>query len=65
MEARQLPGRRSQEGGRVLCTDLELWTEKVEQSVIDNMIVSRSPFWGPPTELESQLQRVKVCAKST
>ena len=42
-------------------TDLELWTEEVEQGVIDNMII----FQGAArTELESQLQRaVKVSAK--
>ena len=39
-------------------TDLELWTDGVEQGVIDNMIVFQN------TELESQLQRaVKVSAK--
>ena len=43
-------------------TDLELWTEEVEQGVIDNMIVFQKPFLGAArTELESQLQRaVKV-----
>ena len=58
---RQLPGRRGQEGGRVLCE----WTEEVEQGVIDNMIVFQKPFPGAArTELESQLQRaVKVSAK--
>ena len=46
-------------------TDLELWTEEVEQGVIDNMIVFQKPFPGAArTELESQLQRaVKVSAK--
>ena len=46
-------------------TDLELWTEEVEQGVIDNMIVFQKPFPGAGrTELESQLQRaVKVSAK--
>ena len=46
-------------------TDLELWTEEVEQSVIDNMIIFQKPFPGAArTELESQLQRaVKVSAK--
>ena len=46
-------------------TDLELWTEEVEQGVIDNMIVFQKPFLGAArTELESQLQRaVKVSAK--
>ena len=29
-------------------TDLELWTEEVEQGVIDNMIVFQKPFRGPP-----------------
>ena len=29
-------------------TDLELWTEEVEQGVIDNMIIFQKPFWGPP-----------------
>ena len=39
-------------------TDLELWTEQVEQGVIDNMIVFQKPFPGAArTELESQLQR--------
>ena len=39
-------------------TDLELWTEEVEQGVIDNMIVFQKP------SPESQLQRaVKVSAK--
>ena len=43
-------------------TDLELWTDGVEQGVIDNMIVFQKPF--PGAELESQLQRaVKVSAK--
>ena len=57
--ARQLPGRRGRN------TDLELWTEEVEQGVIDNMIVFQKPFPGAArTELESQLQRaVKVSAK--
>ena len=43
-------------------TDLELWTEEVEQSVIDNMVIFQKPFPGAArTELESQLQRaVKV-----
>ena len=46
-------------------TDLELWTEEVEQGVIDNMIVFQKPFPGAArTKLESQLQRaVKVSAK--
>ena len=45
-------------------TDLELWTDGVEQGVIDNMIVFQKPFPGARTELESQLQRaVKVSAK--
>ena len=46
-------------------TDLELWTEEVEQGVIDNMIIFQKPFLGAArTELESQLQRaVKVSAK--
>ena len=46
-------------------TDLELWTEEVEQGVIDNMIIFQKPFPGAArTELESQLQRaVKVSAK--
>ena len=54
MGARQLPGRRGQEG-----------TEEVEQGVIDNMIIFQKPFPGAArTELESQLQRaVKVSAK--
>ena len=52
MGARQLPGG--------VCfasnTDLELWTEEVEQGVLDNMILFQ--------ELDSQLQRaVKVSAK--
>ena len=53
---------RGQEGGRVLC---ELWTEGVEQGVIDNMIVFQKLFpRAARTELESQLQRaVKVSAK--
>ena len=44
--ARQLPGRQGQEGGRVLCEQhrLELWTDGVEQAVIDD----KSPFRGPP-----------------
>ena len=62
--ARQFPGRRGQ-----VCfasnTDLELWTEEVEQGVIDNMIIFQKPFPGAArTELESQLQRaVLVSAK--
>ena len=46
-------------------TDLELWTEEVEQGVIDNMIVFKKPFPGASrTELENQLQRaVKASAK--
>ena len=46
-------------------TNLELWTEEVEQGVIDNMIIFQKPFPGAArTELESQLQRaVKVSAK--
>ena len=60
--ARQLPG-------LGVCfasnTDLELWTDGVEQGVIDNMIVLQKPFLGAArAELESQLQRaVKVSAK--
>ena len=43
-------------------TDLELWTDGVEQAVIDDMIIFQKPFPGVTrTELESQLQRaVKV-----
>ena len=67
MGARQLPGRRAKRVGVCFAsnTDLELWTEEVEQGVIDNMIVFQKPFPGPArTELESQLQRaVKVSAK--
>ena len=46
-------------------TDLELWTDGVEQAVIDDMIICQKPFPGVTrTELESQLQRaVKVSAK--
>ena len=46
-------------------TDLELWTDGVEQAVIDDMIIFQKPFPGAArTELESQLQRaVKVSAK--
>ena len=46
-------------------TDLELWTEEVEQGVIDNMIIFQKPFPGAArTKLASQLQRaVKVSAK--
>ena len=46
-------------------TDLELWTDGVEQAVIDDMIIFQKPFPGVArTELESQLQRaVKVSAK--
>ena len=37
-------------------TNLELWTEEVEQGVIDNMIIFQKPFPGAArTELESQL----------
>ena len=43
--ARQISGRLGKEGGRN--TNLQLWTEEVEQGVIDNMII-RSPFRGPP-----------------
>ena len=61
------PGRRGQEGGRVLCEQHRpgVWTDGVEQGVIDNMIVFQKPFLGAArTELESQLQRaVKVSAK--
>ena len=36
-------------------TDLELWTEEVEQGVIDNMIIFQKPFPGAArTELESR-----------
>ena len=67
MGARQLPGRRGQEGGVCFAsnTDLELWADGVEQAVIDDMIIFQKPFPGPArTELESQLQRaVKVSAK--
>ena len=57
--ARQLPGRRGQEGGRATPT----WS--CGRGVIDNMIVFQKPFPGAArTELESQLQRaVKVSAK--
>ena len=42
--------------------DLELWTEEVEQGVIDNMIIFQKPFPGAArTELESQLQRAVKC----
>ena len=63
--ARQLPGRRGQDVCFASNTDLELWTDGVEQGVIDNMIVFQKPFPGAArTELESQLQRaVKVSAK--
>ena len=46
-------------------TDLELWTDGVEQAVIDDMIIFQKPFPGVTrAELESQLQRaVKVSAK--
>ena len=46
-------------------TNLELWTDGVEQAVIDDMIIFQKPFAGATrTELESQLQRaVKVSAK--
>ena len=46
-------------------TDLELWTDGVEQAVIDDMIIFQKPFPGAArAELESQLQRaVKVSAK--
>ena len=46
-------------------TNLELWTEEVEQGVTDNMIIFQKPVPGAArTELESQLQRaVKVSAK--
>ena len=50
----------------MLCEQhLELWTDGVEQGVIDNMVVFQKPFPGAArTELESQLQRaVKVSAK--
>ena len=60
------PGNFQDDGARVFFatnTDLELWTEEVEQGVIDNMIIFQKPFQGR-TELESQLQRaVKVSAK--
>ena len=32
-------------------TDLELWTEEVEQGVIDNMIVFQKPFPGAARNL--------------
>ena len=61
------PGNFQDDGGVYFAsnTDLELWTEEVEQGVIDNMIVFQKPFPGAArTELESQLQRaVKVSAK--
>ena len=61
---RQLPGRRGQEGGRVLCEQHRPGAVDggVEQGVIDNMIIFQKPFPGAArTELESQLQRaVKV-----
>ena len=42
-------------------TDLELWTEEVEQGVIDNMIIFQKPF---PGAARTELQRaVKVSAK--
>ena len=45
-------------------TDLELWTEEVEQGVIGDMIIFQKPFPGAArTELESQLRAVKVSAK--
>ena len=48
--ARQLPGRRAKRVGVCFAsnTDLELWTEEVEQGVIDNMIVFQKRFPGPP-----------------
>ena len=44
-------------------TDLELWTEEVEQGVIDNMIIFQKP--AARTELESQLQRVRRAPRSS
>ena len=45
-------------------TDLELWTEEVEQHIIDNMIIFQKPFPGAArTELESQLQRAVAKGK--
>ena len=35
-------------------TDLELWTEEVEQGVIDNMIVFQKPFPGAARTESSQ-----------
>ena len=45
-----------------LFINLELWTEEVEQGVIDNMIIFQKPFLGAArTELEQRA--VKVSAK--
>ena len=59
------PGNFQDDGAKRVGADLELWTEEVEQGVIDNMIIFQKPFPGAArTELESQLQRaVKVSAK--
>ena len=48
--ARQLPGQWGQRVGVCFAsnTDLELWTDGVEQGVIDNMIVFQKPFPGRP-----------------
>ena len=69
VEALWEPGNFQGDGAKGVCfasnTDLELWTEEVEQGVIDNTIIFQKPFPGAArTELESQLQRaVKVSAK--
>ena len=46
MEARQDNGAKRVEV--CFATHLKLWTEKVEQGVIDNMIIFQKPFPGPP-----------------
>ena len=42
-------------------TDLELWTDGVEQAVIDNMIIFQKPF--PGAALRASCSAVKVSAK--
>ena len=56
-----------QDDGPTSNTDLELWTDGVEQAVIDDMIIFQKPFpEAARTELKSQLQRaVKVAPRAS
>ena len=72
VEALREPGNFQDDGAKrvgvcfVSNTDLELWTEEVEQGVIDNMIVFQKPFLGAaapgcPATASSLLRGRRAC----